>query len=220
MQSDVRARVLAVYKQIKRLLVVRRFAGSTHYWETRYRDGGNSGAGSYGRLADFKARFLNDFVDQNGIRSVIEFGCGDGNQLMLARYPRYIGLDVSYTAIDRCRNLYKEDSTKSFLLLDSYAGETADLSLSLDVIFHLVEDEVFEAHMNFLFDAARRSVIVYSSNVDRSNSAAHVRHRRFTDWVAVRRPEWVCRSVIENEFPLQSDPQQESFADFYVFQRA
>jgi hypothetical protein len=33
----------------------RKFSGSKAYWENRYADGGNSGAGSYNRLADFKA---------------------------------------------------------------------------------------------------------------------------------------------------------------------
>lgn len=42
----------------------------------------------------------------------------------------------------------------------------ADLSLSLDVIYHLVEDEVFETYINTLFKSARRYVIIYSSNSD------------------------------------------------------
>ena len=37
------------------------FRNSTDYWERRYRKGGNSGAGSYNRLARFKAGFLNGF---------------------------------------------------------------------------------------------------------------------------------------------------------------
>jgi hypothetical protein len=33
-------------------------------------------------------------VAERRIRSVIEFGCGDGNQLGLMRYPSYLGLDI------------------------------------------------------------------------------------------------------------------------------
>ena len=36
------------------------FPGSEKYWEKRYIAGGNSGAGSYGKLAEFKAEVLND----------------------------------------------------------------------------------------------------------------------------------------------------------------
>jgi len=79
------------------------FEGSATYWDREYRLGRTSGRGSYGLLAQFKAEVLNDFVERNGVRSIIEYGCGDGNQLSLAHYPQYIGIDVSPTAIDNCR---------------------------------------------------------------------------------------------------------------------
>jgi hypothetical protein len=56
------------------------FSSSGNYWEERYSQGGNSGSGSYAKFAEFKAEVLNDLVQQNAIRSVIELGCGDGNQ--------------------------------------------------------------------------------------------------------------------------------------------
>ncbi|MGD9858413.1 MAG: hypothetical protein AB7U20_26025 [Planctomycetaceae bacterium] len=62
----------------------RKFTGSSDYWVRRYRKGRNSGGGSYGRLAEFKAQVLNDLVREHRIQTVIEFGCGDGNQLALA----------------------------------------------------------------------------------------------------------------------------------------
>src|SRR5690554_228897 len=68
---------------------------SKNYWERRYKGGGTSGAGSYDHLAKFKAEFLNDFVTENDVKEVVEFGFGDGNQLLLANYPKYIGFDVS-----------------------------------------------------------------------------------------------------------------------------
>ena len=76
-----------------------RFPGSKSYWEERYASGGNSGHGSVGQLAAFKAEILNGFVKENAVQSIIEFGCGDGRQLMLAEYTRYAGLDVSPTVI-------------------------------------------------------------------------------------------------------------------------
>ena len=49
-----------------------------------YASGGSSGPGSYGRLAAGKADFLNRFVEDHQIKTVLEIGCGDGNQLSLA----------------------------------------------------------------------------------------------------------------------------------------
>src|ERR1700692_4422141 len=92
------------------------YGGSARFWEQNYAQGQTSGSGSYGALAEGKSRFLNDLVRQRAVRSVIEFGCGDGNQLSLANYPSYVGLDVSRTAIGLCQSRFAEDPGKSFFL--------------------------------------------------------------------------------------------------------
>lgn len=179
------------------------FRGSARYWEQRYARGGTSGAGSYRAPAEVKAAFLNDFVHTRGIGSVIEFGCGDGNQLALADYPRYIGLDVSRSAIALCQRRFADDPTKSFFLYDGacftdHAGLfTADLAMSLDVIYHLTEDPVFETYMKHLFAAGAKYVIVYATNGKMHGTAPHVRHRHFTSWVAAHCPGWRLLEVTQ-----------------------
>jgi len=206
-------------KSIRRWVGLRSFSGSEAYWRRRYEAGRSSGAGSYGHLAEFKAEFLNTFVAEHAITSVIELGCGDGNQLSLAHYPRYLGFDVSERALELCRERFRDDPTRRFAAMSDYAGERAELGLSLDVIYHLVEDAVFEAYMRRLFDAAERFVIVFSSNTDENqrNRVAHVRHRRFTDWVERERPGWRLQAHEPGRYPLREHPTDGSFADFYVF---
>ena len=46
----------------------------------------------------------------------MEFGCGDGNQLKLAQYPSYSGIDISETALTICRKSFANDTTKKFSL--------------------------------------------------------------------------------------------------------
>ena len=198
------------------------FPGSQDYWVERYKKGGNSGPGSYSALAEFKAQVLNDFVAEQNIGSVIEFGCGDGNQLTLARYPRYTGLDVSPDAIARCRARFAGDATKNFKLVSEYAGEQADLSMSLDVIYHLVEDHVFEAHLRSVFGAAQRFVVVYSTNVDAADDAGlpHVRHRRFTDFVARELTAWKLLRTVPQPRAYTGDIVSSSLADFFIFERS
>ena len=58
---------------------------------------------------------MNKFVEEHGIIDVLEWGCGDGNQLSLAKYPRYIGIDVSKTAVNMCCQKYMGDDTKQFI---------------------------------------------------------------------------------------------------------
>ncbi len=195
------------------------FRDSRDFWIQRYAMGGTSGPGSYGRLAKFKARVINEFVRTHVIKSVIEFGCGDGNQLRLAKYPSYTGYDISPEALARCRTLFAHDPSKTFKLMEEYAGERAGLTLSLDVIFHLLEDEVYDDYMRRLFDASYKYVIIYSSNQDEDKPPPRrpIRHRQFTNWIAQNRPQCCLLERIPNEFPLQSDPFTESFCDFYIY---
>lgn len=203
----------------------RKFTASEDYWEQRYAKGGNSGAGSYSKLAEFKAKILNDFVEKQNINSLIEFGCGDGNQLQLAKYKNYIGLDVSKTTLQNCIKKFSTDSSKSFFLyntnafVDKHGIFKAELTLSLDVIYHLVEDDVFDIYMKNLFSSSNKFVIIYSSNNDGQHSF-HVRERKFTNWVDKNAKDWKLVEIIKNKYPFDpNDPINTSIADFFIYQR-
>jgi SAM-dependent methyltransferase len=198
------------------------FPGSRDYWEARYQRGRTSGPGSYGEVARFKAEFLNEFVRTEAISSVVEFGCGDGHQLSLASYPSYKGLDVSPTAVRLCAERFVDDQTKSFYLYDPLhtvdrAGAFhAELALSLDVIYHLVEDQIYRRYLGQLFAAASRYVIVFSSDHDGEIVTGHVRSRAFvSDVEELVKGTWRLREHVENP---HKGP--DSWADFYVFERA
>jgi SAM-dependent methyltransferase len=196
---------------------------SATYWEKHYAAGGNSGPGSYGKHAEFKAEVINRFVKEQGVVSVVEFGCGDGNQLLLAEYPFYTGLDVSPCAVDLCRTKFANDRSKTFALYEPAAFLPkkelfhADLALSLDVVYHLVEDDVYEAYMRDLFQSATRFVIVFSSNLAPDlgeptpieRLAPHCRFRKFSKWISANAPNWRLDDVIPNRFPYDPGPPSE-----------
>jgi hypothetical protein len=195
---------------------------SPNYWEARYRSGGNSGTGSHGRLARFKAEVVNGFVAEYAVRTLAEFGCGDGTQLELSHYPRYTGIDVSEGAIDLCRKKFAHDASKQFLLRSSPEAQaiTADLALSLDVIYHLVEQNVYEDYMHRLVAAADQFLCIYSSNFDAPGEAPHIRHHCFTDWIALHAPTWKLVKQIKNPFPYDPGrPDDTTWADFYFWER-
>ncbi len=197
------------------------FHGSEDYWIRRYAAKGNSGHGSYQKLAEFKAELLNSFIQQENIQTVIEYGCGDGNQLKLAEYPAYTGFDVSPAAINLCQTLFVDDPTKQFKLIQDHAGEKAQLTLSLDVLYHLVEDEVFAEYMARLFDSSQKFVIIYSTNMDTNTEAQapHVRHRAFSQWVDQHKPEWQLLKHIPNKYPFTGDIKTGSLADFFIYRQ-
>jgi SAM-dependent methyltransferase len=210
--------------QIKSLLFPsRKFENSKQYWEKRYRSGGASGSGSYNNLALYKAEILNAFIKDNDVKSVVELGCGDGNQLQLLELNSYIGYDVSDAVVDICRNKFADDNTKKFYNIAEFKFQDVDLAISLDVIYHLVEDDVFDEYMNMLFDASSKYVIIYSSNFDDNNHNPlykHVKHRMFTLWVEHNRPEYELLSYIPNKYPFdETRMDTTSLADFYIYKK-
>jgi len=194
---------------------------SRQYWERRYRAGLSSGSGSYGRLARFKADVINNLVARENVKSVIEFGSGDGGQLELAEYPDYLGVDVSETAVRHCARKFADRPNYRFVTLHDFDPMTrAELTLSLDVIYHLVEDRFFAEHMAQLFDSSERFVVIYSSNEEALDAVPHVRHRRFADWVSLNRPDFALDRHIPNPYPFDpNDPDNTSHADFYIYRR-
>lgn len=192
---------------------------SADYWENRYRQGGTSGAGSAGRLARFKAAIVNRFIAANRITSVIDFGCGDAAQLALLELPAsYVGVDVSQTALARCAARFPDHEFVTPERLPTVSP--AELTLSLDVLFHLIEDAVFIPAMCRLFSWSTRFVLIYASNSDAASPAPHVRHRRITDHVTATEPEWRLLAHLPNPYPFDpARPDQTSFADFFVYGR-
>ncbi len=193
------------------------FIDSSSYWEKRYLNSGTSGDGSYGKLAIFKAETINEFVKNNNVDTVIELGCGDGNQLKLAQYKEYIGIDISKTAILNCRQLFKNDPSKKFYLDTEYKKGKSKLSISLDVIYHLVEDEIFEKYMRKLFELSSKYVLIYSSNYN-SQQTNHVKHRNFEAWINTNIPKAKKIYFVKNKYPFEEDFLEGSLSDFYIYE--
>lgn len=195
--------------------------GSAAYWEQRYAAGGNSGHGSYGCLQEFKRHTLNDLIKEHSLSSAVELGCGDGAQLEGVKWEDYTGFDVSHHAVALCAERFRLDRHKRFLPYSDWDSHTADAGVSLDVIYHLVEDAVYREYMRRLFLSARRIVIIYSTDFDHQSPDEHVRHRRFTDYIATHQATWRLLSSISNPYkPASVDTSytDKSAADFYVFE--
>jgi len=136
----------------------------------------------------------------------------------------YIGIDVSSKAIEICKSKFNKDNSKTFFTLDEFIGlekayKKYELVLSLDVIYHLIEDGVFEEYMNKLFDSASKYIIIYASNFDET-LCTHVKHRKFTEWIKRNKPNWKLKEFIRNQYPYdKNNPNDTLFADFYIFEK-
>ncbi|EJK62965.1 hypothetical protein THAOC_16403, partial [Thalassiosira oceanica] len=174
---------------------------SAQHWEDRYKTGGNSGGGSYGASARHKASVINAVVRERGIRSAIEFGVGDGaNQALYTDIPAYIGVDVSPTTVERVRRKYGGDPTRTFVHYDTFTplGGRADMAMSLDVIYHLIEPSVYVTYLDNLFGAAESDVLIFAVDEEKPEGwGYHYLPRKFTPYVAVMFPCWELRRVYD-----------------------
>mgnify|MGYP003481641806 CR=1 FL=1 len=182
------------------------FRNSEDYWLRRYRFGGHSGAGSRGAEAEFKAAFVNTLCQELQLDTLAELGCGDGQNAQLLRVGRYLGLDISPRALSLAAGRCRDRAGFDFALirgLDTSGvrgrvaerlGELPSLTLSMDVIFHLVEDEVFRRYLDTLFASSRKYVAIYSTDHDETG-AAHVRHRHFTPQIESLYPVRLLRQA-------------------------
>lgn len=87
-----------------------------------------------------------------------------------------------------------------------------DLSLSLDVIYHLVDDNIYKKYMNDLFNSTNKFVIIYSTNWDdKENNGSHVYHRKFTKYIDTNFKNAKLIYHEPNKYPSLST------AEFYVY---
>jgi hypothetical protein len=86
----------------------------------------------------------------------------------------YLGVDISLSALALARTA-NPDKTFAPLGADTLP---MDAHLSMDVMFHLVEEKDYHAHLDRLF-SARRFAFVYATNYDYAG-ASHVLHRHWT----------------------------------------
>jgi hypothetical protein len=197
---------------------------SSKYWEDRYKKGGNSGAGSYNALAKFKSTIINDFISNNNIKLLIDYGVGDGNQLTLINTSMlmYYGIDISPTIIEKCKNMYKNDNTKQFFLSGEFdASIKADLVISCDVLYHLIEDSVYYNYVNELFNKSTKYIIIYARD-ENLNHTTHVKFRKFTDYISQSFKEFKLIKHIPNKFPqlkIGHDNNMTSPSDFYIYEK-
>ena len=197
---------------------------SGEFWNEHYKNNGNSGTGSYHRLAEFKAEIVNQFIKDEKIETVIEIGCGDGNQLSLIYYSNYTGVDVSEVIVEKNKQNYQDDQTKQFFCTkterEKYINKKYDMAISMDVIFHLLEDQVFYNYMEDLFFVAKKYVVIYSSNHEEYTKWPEYRHRNFISYIQEKISGWELYQYIPNRYPYKiGEEETTSASDFYIFKK-
>ncbi|WP_427180902.1 hypothetical protein [Paenibacillus sp. TC-CSREp1] len=189
------------------------------YWERTYRKGETSGRGSYGVLAEFKAEVVNALIQCEGIRRVIEFGCGDGNQLKYMDYVEYLGMDVASSSVEHCASMYADDPSKSFMvyrpgLWVNRGFLQADLTICLDVLYHITDETDFRQTLHDVLHASTRWVVLYTRLREQGDSGVRTIQDRNLFHYLFDYPEFKVHEIIRQRYPEQSS------ADFVILKRA
>ncbi|WP_337035043.1 class I SAM-dependent methyltransferase [Paenibacillus illinoisensis] len=188
------------------------------YWEQTYRSGETSGRGSYGVLAEFKAEIVNRLIQQEGITSVIEFGCGDGNQLQLMHYKEYLGVDVAASSVRLCASKFATDSSKSFMLYTpglwiNRGFLTADLTVCLDVLYHITDETDFRNTLYDILHSSKEWVVLYTRLKENGNPGVDTIQDRNLFHYLFDYPDFKVQEIIPQRYPDQSS------ADFVILRR-
>lgn len=109
-------------------------------WQQIYEFGGwesqGSGPGSKLEFNSDLIAYLNNFISQNSVSSLIDLGCGD-----LQWMPQVFSSGIDYVGVDFCQSVINQNTTnypdKTFIFSDfKNLSEAREVSFSKDVIHH------------------------------------------------------------------------------------
>jgi len=181
------------------------------YWDWRYASGQTSGAGSYGKNAEYKASVVNTFLAEIGATSVLEFGCGDGNQLSYYHIPVYRGLDVSRKAIELCRKRHPRAELSLYEPGDLGLG-MYDATICLEVLMHVSDESEFVRTLDDIFGHASKGVLIQTTLEARPHGEGTQEwHRDFLPYLE-RYPDFRILRIVEA-------PKPDMICDFILLER-
>ena len=157
------------------------------YRDNIWGDGKGSGIGSDPVHVRPYTQFLQNFLQQNQIKSVVDLGCGDwqfSRELNLEGIE-YLGVDVATSVIESNQKEFQA-SNVSFSVLREYSQlPKSDLLICKDVLMHLGHEEVFkvirEAFPKFRQILITSDVNPYSALGDAYLNARNMRQKMFNE---------------------------------------
>jgi hypothetical protein len=132
------------------------------YWETRYKNGGNSGKGSRGLIRLWKWLTIWKYV---GVprTSLLDVGCGDLAFWTGLKMPDgYLGVDISetQTAKNMCsrpRNKFVTSDARYFVSSKLYS-----VVFCFDVLFHIRDEKSYQMILETLAASSAEWIFIYT----------------------------------------------------------
>lgn len=173
-----------------------------------------------GDLLSWKASVVNSIIKENRVNSGLELGSGDGKFASLLSLKKYVGYDISDSAVTLANEKFDNPNFRTSTK-PPFFWRKFDITMSIDVIYHIVENRDFNKHMAKLFSAANTLVVIYSYPKKPSEKMSeHIKFNDFTSWAERQAPGWELVGQIPNKFPFDENyPNSTSKSEFFVYKR-
>lgn len=121
-----------------KLAIKRRLYDNRSHWNERYATNIElgSGHGSRGEIREYKRDLIAKAMQDHGLTSVIDLGCGDIEIIRELDIPRYRGIDLSDVVVERNRTLRPDWTFEAGDITTANTSGTWDMTLCLDVLIH------------------------------------------------------------------------------------
>jgi len=184
------------------------------YWTQRYKRDGHCGWGSFGQWAEQKCNALRIAWDTIGFKTLLDIGCGDLSVISSCKTFKdrefsYSGLDGSEEIISMCKVKFPDINFVGMKISDlvkSDINTRFDMFLCFDVIFHIVEDELCQRFLYWLFNGSSRGIAL---SFLRSNN----------EYVGSERGHFIVRNFSNFSIPSTWEQIRELGHDRLEFQR-
>lgn len=164
------------------------------YWIERYNRGGSSGAASYGRSAVARGQYISTLIRGYQCTHVIDFGCGDVDQVQQIKVPFYMGVDASSFIIRKCI----QHTHRCFRIATTVPSDRTDAILLLDMIKCLTDDFSYHEVLRTTFLHPTATIVIIAAKDHNLWESSHIRHRGFSLHIAETYTDW---TRIENREP-------------------
>jgi hypothetical protein len=113
--------------------------------------------------------------------------------------------------IDKCQKKY-EGNKKIRFVYSLSEMDNVELIMSLDVTYHIIEDDLFIKYLNDLFLLSTKYVLIYSVNSSVATTVPHMKYRKFVEWIYENMEN--VKLIDEKKYPNKNNG-----IGFYLFEK-
>jgi hypothetical protein len=178
------------------------------YWNKRFKKDDCVGWGSHPKDQWYRAKkeAVQKVIRENpDVKTVLDICCGDMKFMM--EIPELKNNTVKYTGIEPAKSIYdkitKEYPDKEILnispseLIKTTMNRDVDMIIAYDFLFHIIEDELYENFLKWVFHRNVKFVVISYDDVqskEQRSENGHYVPRNFKEY---------CKSLTYGFLPIQ-----------------